>query len=158
VILLIRKYDVIFDLQTSQRTNLYFKLTNKSKNKWCGIAPNCEYCHKNINRGKMYAPDRFAEQIKTAGIEKINPIDISFLTKESSKDLYFKKMNAKNKKSSLCFNNSGHFCSSLRKTMGIDKFINLARSLLSHNILPVLSAVKLRKSITILLKRMPDSC
>lgn len=154
VIFLIRKYDVIFDLQTSQRTNLYFKLTNKSKNKWCGIAPGCEYCHKNINRGKMYAPDRFAEQIKNAGIEKINPIDISFLTKENSKDYIFKKDECKKlKKTPYALIIPGTSAHRLEKQWGIDKYINLARSLLAHNIMPVFIGGKAEEKYNDIIKK-----
>ncbi len=62
------KFDRIYDLQTSGRTNWYFRLLWPFRPEWSGVAPGCSHPHKNRKRAKMHTIDRQAEQLAMAGV------------------------------------------------------------------------------------------
>lgn len=62
------KFFRIYDLQTSKRTNLYFRLLGPLRPEWSGIARGCSHPHKNKDRAKMHTVDRQAEQLAMAGV------------------------------------------------------------------------------------------
>ena len=59
----------VYDLQTSDRSNFYFKLfwPNKAP-EWSGVARGCSHPHLNQNRNSMHTIDRQAEQLVMAGL------------------------------------------------------------------------------------------
>ena len=64
------KFKKIYDLQTSNRSNLYFFLFFlHKKSDWSGIALGCKYRHNNIKRKIMHTIERQKDQLKIAGIE-----------------------------------------------------------------------------------------
>ncbi len=62
------KYDMVYDLQTSGRTNNYFQAMRLATPRWSGIAPGCSHPHANPARADMHTLDRQAEQLSYAGI------------------------------------------------------------------------------------------
>ncbi|MEE2970336.1 MAG: glycosyltransferase family 9 protein [Pseudomonadota bacterium] len=74
-------FDMVYDLQTSDRSNWYYRLMGRiSPPAWSGIAPGCSHPHRNPDRDNMHTIDRQAEQLRHAGIDPIPPADLSWLT------------------------------------------------------------------------------
>ncbi len=62
-------FDWVYDLQTSDRSNTYFRLfPPTSRPNWSGIAAGCSHPHNNPARDSMHTIDRQAEQLRMAGI------------------------------------------------------------------------------------------
>lgn len=62
------KFDIVYDLQTNDRTALLFQLLRPFPPLWSGVAWGCSYPHKNPRRMLMHTVDRQAEQLVAAGI------------------------------------------------------------------------------------------
>lgn len=62
------KYDRVYDLQNSGRTNLYFQALRPFPPEWSGIAAGASHRHLNPDRMKMHALERQAQQLDVAGI------------------------------------------------------------------------------------------
>lgn len=73
------KFRRVYDLQTSARSNLYFKLMGPSRPEWSGIAPGCSHPHANPERDSMHTIDRQREQLAMAGIAEVPDADLSWL-------------------------------------------------------------------------------
>lgn len=58
----------VYDLQTSRRSGLYFRLMGTPKPEWSGIVPGASHRHTNPGRVRMHTLDRQAEQLAIAGI------------------------------------------------------------------------------------------
>lgn len=76
-------YDMVYDLQTNDRTNLFYYWLSDSPY-WCGIAPFCSHKQTNPKRSKMHTLDRLADQIAVAGIEPMDGPDLSYAAEDSS--------------------------------------------------------------------------
>jgi ADP-heptose:LPS heptosyltransferase len=62
----------VYDLQTSDRSNLYFKLLGPGKRPdWSGIAPGCSLPHANKDRDRLHTIDRQRDQLAMAGISDV---------------------------------------------------------------------------------------
>ena len=72
------KFDMVYDLQTSDRSSGYFHLMGDPS--WSGIAHGCSDPHDNPDRDDMHTLDRQAEQLAMAGIAVTPPPDLSWLT------------------------------------------------------------------------------
>ncbi|MBF96427.1 MAG: hypothetical protein CFH34_00291 [Alphaproteobacteria bacterium MarineAlpha9_Bin4] len=80
------KFDWVFDLQTSSRTNIYFFIFSIFSNfKWNGIAKKCSHPHLSDNRKTLHTIERHRQQLKIAGIKSIKIIDWGFLKSDISK-------------------------------------------------------------------------
>lgn len=65
-----QKFDWVFDLQTSRRTNIYFFVFSKLyRFNWSGIAKKCSHPHTNINRTHLHTIDRHKQQLNILGIK-----------------------------------------------------------------------------------------
>jgi ADP-heptose:LPS heptosyltransferase len=63
------QFDRVYDLQTSKRTNLYYKFFGPGKMpEWSGTATKCSHPQTTPHRTTMHIFDRFADQLKIAGI------------------------------------------------------------------------------------------
>lgn len=71
------KFDMVYDLQTSDRTGTYFHTMGDPP--WSGIAHGCDYFHATQDRELMHVLDRQAEQLAMAGIPETPPPDLSWL-------------------------------------------------------------------------------
>ncbi|MBJ57038.1 MAG: hypothetical protein CMP24_02205 [Rickettsiales bacterium] len=73
-------FDWIFDLQTSFRTKIYFKIFSIFKKfNWNGIEKKCSHPHLDANRKRLHTKERHKKQLEKAGIKSIEKIDWSFL-------------------------------------------------------------------------------
>lgn len=75
-------FDMVYDLQTNQRSGLYFILAGKPN--WNGIAKGCKFPHNNPKRNNMHSLERIAEQLKNSGIQAQNTTNISYAAEDSS--------------------------------------------------------------------------
>lgn len=71
------KFSMVYDLQTSERSNGYFHVLGDPP--WSGVAHGCDYFHANHDRDLMHVLDRHAEQLAMAGIPETPPPDLSWL-------------------------------------------------------------------------------
>jgi ADP-heptose:LPS heptosyltransferase len=62
------RYDRVYDLQTSSRSNFYFQLLRPFAPEWSGVAIGCSLPHANAERARMHTLERQADQLKAAGI------------------------------------------------------------------------------------------
>lgn len=73
------KYDLVYDLECSSRTNNYFQGLRPWPPKWCGIAPGSSH---RVPEAPHLAPlDRYAAQLRAAGIALSGPLmpDLTWL-------------------------------------------------------------------------------
>lgn len=62
------RYDRVYDLQTSSRTDGYFQALRPHPPAWSGTAPGCALPHRNPDRDRMHTLERQADQLRDAGI------------------------------------------------------------------------------------------
>nr|WP_237688064.1 glycosyltransferase family 9 protein [Sneathiella sedimenti] len=80
------KFDRVYDLQTSTRTNSYFSFFPKRrKPEWCGVAKGCSHPHDSPLRTKIHTIERHIDQLKVAGIDTIPPVDFSWAMTDISR-------------------------------------------------------------------------
>jgi ADP-heptose:LPS heptosyltransferase len=75
----------IYDLQTSSRSSLYYKLLKQPRPEWSGIAEGCALPHDNAFRDEMHTLDRQAEQLAVCGIDQIPPPNLDWLQGDSGR-------------------------------------------------------------------------
>jgi len=82
------RFDRVYDLQSQDRTALYFRLFWPGKRpEWSGIARGASHPHRDPNRGRMHALDIHAAQLRIAGIADIPPPDLGWLDDPAIADL-----------------------------------------------------------------------
>ena len=70
----------VYDLQTSDRTALYYRLFGTiSAPEWSGTARNCSHPHGNPRRDQMHTLDRQSEQLRDAGVACVPPPELNWL-------------------------------------------------------------------------------
>jgi ADP-heptose:LPS heptosyltransferase len=74
----------VYDLQTSGRSSLYFRLFRRPKPEWSGIAAGCSHPHANPVRDRMHTLERQAEQLAIAGLADAPPPDVTWLDSDIS--------------------------------------------------------------------------
>ena len=75
------RFDRVYDLQTTDRTGLYFHLMGPgARAQWSGIARGCSHPHANPARDRMHTLDRQAEQLAMAGIGDVPAPDVAWLS------------------------------------------------------------------------------
>jgi ADP-heptose:LPS heptosyltransferase len=79
----LRRYDMVFDLQTSGRTTRYFALAGRPQ--WSGIAKGCAYPDANPERAKIHTRERLEGQMHAAGISPLPQPDLSWLAANISR-------------------------------------------------------------------------
>ena len=62
----VRGFDMVYDLQTSDRSSWYFWLAGRPA--WSGIAPGCAFPHANPARDAMHTVERQRDQLAKAGM------------------------------------------------------------------------------------------
>ena len=69
----------VYDLQTSERSSLYFRLFWPGPfPEWSGIAGGCSHPHANPERDSLHTVERQAEQLRMAGIDAVPAPDLSW--------------------------------------------------------------------------------
>lgn len=77
------RFDRVYDLQSQDRTAVYFRLFWPGKRpEWSGIAPGASHPHTDPNRRNMHALDIHAAQLYVAGITDIPPPDLAWLDED----------------------------------------------------------------------------
>ncbi|MDE2165062.1 MAG: glycosyltransferase family 9 protein [Alphaproteobacteria bacterium] len=71
-------FDRVYDLQTSDRSSLYFHLLWPERPEWSGIAAGSSHPHANPDRDRMHTIDRQRDQLAMAGIASVPPPDLSW--------------------------------------------------------------------------------
>ncbi len=79
------RFERVYDLQTSERSGLYFRLFGRPKPEWSGVARGCSHPHADPKRDFMHTIERQAEQLKIAGIAEVPPPDPSWLEADVSR-------------------------------------------------------------------------
>jgi ADP-heptose:LPS heptosyltransferase len=77
------KFQMVYDLQTSERSGTYFHLMGDPP--WSGIADGCSHPHANPDRDFMHTLDRQAEQLRMAGILETPAPDLSWVKRDLRK-------------------------------------------------------------------------
>lgn len=74
----------VYDLQTSDRSGIYFRLFAAPKPEWSGIARGCSHPHANPARDSMHSIDRQREQLAMAGIDTVPAPDLGWVNGDIS--------------------------------------------------------------------------
>jgi len=61
------RFDMVYDLQTNDRSGFYFQAMRPWPPQWSGVAPGCSYPHAKPERERMHTLDRLADQLRFAG-------------------------------------------------------------------------------------------
>ena len=72
------RFDRVYDLQTSDRSSLYFHLFWPERPQWSGIAAGASHPHANPDRDRMHTIDRQRDQLALAGVADVPPPDLSW--------------------------------------------------------------------------------
>jgi ADP-heptose:LPS heptosyltransferase len=78
------KFQMVFDLQTSERSARYFHLVHAGT-PWSGIASGASHPHANPDRNSLHTLDRQADQLRMAGIPETPPPDLSWVERDLRK-------------------------------------------------------------------------
>ncbi|HYL33803.1 MAG TPA: glycosyltransferase family 9 protein [Stellaceae bacterium] len=78
-------FDRVYDLQTSDRSSLYFHLLWPRHPQWSGIAAGASHPHANPDRDRMHTVDRQRDQLAMAGIATVPPPDMSWAASDISR-------------------------------------------------------------------------
>ncbi len=73
----LRGFDLVYDLQTSDRSGWYYRLAGRPP--WSGIAPGCRYPHSNPARDAMHTLERQREQLAQAGVTRFPAAETDWL-------------------------------------------------------------------------------
>jgi len=76
-------YDMVYDLQTSGRSNRYFWLARAPN--WSGIAPFSSHPHQARNRTRLHTIERQRDQLLVAGIREFPQPDLAWLAADISR-------------------------------------------------------------------------
>jgi ADP-heptose:LPS heptosyltransferase len=68
------RYDVVYDLQGNDRTNVLFQALRPCPPRWSGVAFGCALPHRNPRRMNLHTLERQAEQLRDAGVWPDAPI------------------------------------------------------------------------------------
>lgn len=61
------RFDMVYDLQTNDRSGFYFQALRPWPPMWSGVAPGCSHPHANPDRLRLHTLDRLADQLRFAG-------------------------------------------------------------------------------------------
>lgn len=81
-------FDRVYDLQTSDRSSLYFRLMSPPfgrQPQWSGIARGASHPHANPRRDFMHTVERQKEQLAMAGIHDVPPPDLSWIAADGAR-------------------------------------------------------------------------
>ncbi|MBS29340.1 MAG: ADP-heptose--LPS heptosyltransferase [Alphaproteobacteria bacterium] len=80
------RFDRAYDLQTSDRSSLYFQLMLPGRRpEWSGIARGASHKHANGGRDDMHTIDRQAEQLAMAGLDTVPPPSLDWVAADTSR-------------------------------------------------------------------------
>ncbi len=143
-------FDRVYDLQTSTRSNSYFRFfPGNNKPEWCGIAKGCSHPHLSPLRTKIHTIERHVDQLSVAGIEDIPKADFSWAFTDISKFQLPETI------ALLVPGGSAH---RPEKRWPAEKFADLASHLNSRGLTPVLIGGKAEaEAIEVIRRGCPDA-
>ncbi len=118
----------VYDLQTSARSNWYFRLLGPRRPEWSGIARGASHRHDNPARNTMHTLDRQADQLRGAGISEAPPPDLDWVQAD------LERFHLPTRFVALVPGGAPH---RPEKRWPIDRFAALANALVSRNVVPV---------------------
>ena len=122
-------FERVYDLQTSDRSGLYFRLMGPGRPAWSGIASGCSLPHANPARDSMHTVDRQREQLAMAGIADVPASSLDWVVADLARfklpDPYVLLV-------------PGGSAGRPAKRWPVAKFAALATELLAHGAVPVL--------------------
>jgi len=118
----------VYDLQTSTRSNWYFRMLSPRPPEWSGIARSASHPHDNRARNTMHTLDRQAEQLRCAGISEVPPPDLDWVQANLERFRLPARFVA------LVPGGAPH---RPEKRWPIDRYVALANALVSRNAVPV---------------------
>ena len=74
------RFDMVYDLQTSDRSSFLWRIMWPHRPRMSGIAPGCSHPHDNPARDRMHTIDRQRDQLAKAGIPDVPPPDVGWMT------------------------------------------------------------------------------
>jgi len=74
------RFDLVYDLQCNDRTNLYYQLLRPFPPRWSGRAFGCSDPDPNPARNETHGTDRYARQLNDMGIDPVAAPDPGFIT------------------------------------------------------------------------------
>lgn len=75
------RFDRVYDLQTSDRSNIYYRLMGPGvRPEWSGTARGCSHPDDNPERTAIHTIERQREQLRRAGITHVPLPDLSWMT------------------------------------------------------------------------------
>ena len=75
----------VYDLQTSSRSNFYYRMMYPRRPDWSGVADGCSHPHTNPRRDFIHTLDRQAEQLQAAGISDVPEPTVDWLDADISR-------------------------------------------------------------------------
>ena len=120
-------FDRVYDLQTSDRSNAYYRWL-PGGTEWSGIAPGCSLRHDDPNRDLMHTIDRQIGQLAVAGIDDVPMADFGWIRADLS------KLGIRGDYALMVPGGSAH---RPEKRWPVENFVSLAWSLVRRGITPV---------------------
>lgn len=125
------RFEMVYDLQTSDRSGWYFRLMGRPR--WSGIAPGCSHHHANPNREHMHTIERQADQLAMAGIPSVPPPDLSWIAADAG------RFDLPARYALLVPGGAPH---RLAKRWPVEHYVGVARALAARGVAPVLIGTK----------------
>ncbi len=119
----------VYDLQTSRRSSLLFRLWPGAKPEWSGIARGASHPHRNPKRDFLHTIERQWEQLADAGLFEPMAPDLSFASADP------KAFGIKPPYALIAPGGAGHRPD---KRWPLDRFIEIAQHIAAHNLTPVI--------------------
>lgn len=132
------KFKMVYDLQTSDRSDWYFRFMGLIKPMWCGRIHWCTHPHTNPDRTKMHTIERQADQLAVAKIKNVPFPDISWLKSD------IKKFKLKGKFALIVAGGSAH---RPEKRWTSEGYAELANYLLEKKVTPVFIGTDAEKQV-----------
>ncbi len=70
----------VYDLQTNDRTGLYFKLLGPRRPEWCGIVKGCSHRRHDHRQDPVPATERLLRFLESVDVPRAGPVDLSWLS------------------------------------------------------------------------------
>ena len=119
----------VYDLQTSRRSSLLFRLWPGAKPEWSGIARGASHLHRNPKRDLLHTIERQWEQLADAGIFEPMAPDLSFALADLT------GFGIPGPYALIAPGGAGH---RPEKRWPLDRFIGIAEHIAAHNLIPVI--------------------
>lgn len=123
------RFQMIYDLQTSDRSSLFWRMMWPRRPKMSGIAKGCSHPHSNPARDSMHTVERQRDQLAGAGIADVPPPDLSFMEADLA------AFDLPDRVALLAPGGAAH---RPEKRWPVERFAELARRLAAEHLTPVL--------------------